>query len=426
MANNPLAQNLPADLPTNWVNAQIVPANGASVGLSTQHGYNYLMQQGNASQAAINTIGAAFTGIFGKNETIPIANGGTGSTTAASARSNLSVYSKEETDTKLSAKLNVIGKGVNLLDNWYFIGGGSQQGKGQFPINQRGQTSYTTAGYTVDRWTIPTAYHTLTLQSDCLKITSSADFVGFFQYFPAAPLLGRKVTFSILARWDGQGAAPYCTFYTGDNTYDGGGVIGTNKAIYSWQVTFPSSMPTSDPKFGVDIVSMTGTTVYIYAVKLEIGDTQTLGREENGQWVLNDPPPNYALELAKCNMSLADAGDSYSNFSFPHIVTGSYIGTGTYGYENPNTLTFSFTPKIVWCDSSGIVGMSTAWIDEMIIDELDTEYKQRRGFGLADKLYGKKSSDGKTISWYYTDVSSAQASYQNNQANTTYYYLAIG
>ena len=27
----------------------------------------------------------------------------------------------------------------NLLDNWYFVGGGSQQGGGSFPVNQRGR-----------------------------------------------------------------------------------------------------------------------------------------------------------------------------------------------------------------------------------------------------------------------------------------------
>ena len=32
----------------------------------------------------------------------------------------------------------------------------------------------------------------------------------------------------------------------------------------------------------------------------------------------------------------------------PKIETGSYIGTGTYGQANPNTLTFGFVPKFVW------------------------------------------------------------------------------
>lgn len=34
----------------------------------------------------------------------------------------------------------------NLLDNWYFVGGGSQQGGGQFPINQRGKRAVPVQG----------------------------------------------------------------------------------------------------------------------------------------------------------------------------------------------------------------------------------------------------------------------------------------
>lgn len=48
--------NLPANLPTNWTNTQYISANGTEVGLSAQHGYNYLMQQVNAAQGAVNTL----------------------------------------------------------------------------------------------------------------------------------------------------------------------------------------------------------------------------------------------------------------------------------------------------------------------------------------------------------------------------------
>lgn len=42
-----------------------------------------------------------------------------------------------------------------------------------------------------------------------------------------------------------------------------------------------------------------GETKYRY--KLELGPVQTLAhKDENGNWILNDPPPNKALELAKC------------------------------------------------------------------------------------------------------------------------------
>ena len=48
--------NLPADLPENWNNSQYVSADGLVAGLTPKHGYNYLMQQVNASQKAVNTL----------------------------------------------------------------------------------------------------------------------------------------------------------------------------------------------------------------------------------------------------------------------------------------------------------------------------------------------------------------------------------
>ena len=60
MANKPISSPLPANLPTTWIDSQIIAASGASVGLSEQHGYNYLMEQVNTAQSSINTINDAF------------------------------------------------------------------------------------------------------------------------------------------------------------------------------------------------------------------------------------------------------------------------------------------------------------------------------------------------------------------------------
>ena len=48
--------NLPADLPENWTQGQIISPNGTEVGLTGKHGYNYLMQQVNATQEAVNEV----------------------------------------------------------------------------------------------------------------------------------------------------------------------------------------------------------------------------------------------------------------------------------------------------------------------------------------------------------------------------------
>lgn len=57
MADNQSLLPLPADLPTNWVYGQTVAPSGAEVGLTKQHGYNYLMEQVNATQQAVNVLG---------------------------------------------------------------------------------------------------------------------------------------------------------------------------------------------------------------------------------------------------------------------------------------------------------------------------------------------------------------------------------
>ena len=50
---------LPQDLPTNWVYGQTIGPQGTDVGLTQRHGYNYLMEQVNASQQAAQELGDA-------------------------------------------------------------------------------------------------------------------------------------------------------------------------------------------------------------------------------------------------------------------------------------------------------------------------------------------------------------------------------
>lgn len=47
---------LPADLPENWTQGQIISPNGTEVGLTEQHGYNYLMKQVNNTQETVNDV----------------------------------------------------------------------------------------------------------------------------------------------------------------------------------------------------------------------------------------------------------------------------------------------------------------------------------------------------------------------------------
>lgn len=200
----------------------------------------------------------------------------------------------------------------NILDNWYFVGGGSQQGGGKFPINQRGSASYATGTqvYCIDRWKADTgqpAAFSVSLASDGLSLvrSGSATYPSFQQVVEnASRFAGQKVTISALIKQ--TGAMPGNISLK--NSADGSGSAFLQTPIsgsYSdWTLisatgTVPSD--TTNLRFFI-YVGTSGSysyTLKVAAVKIELGSTQTLAHQENGVWVLNEIP-NYQQELAKC------------------------------------------------------------------------------------------------------------------------------
>lgn len=98
------------------------------------------------------------------------------------------------------------------------------------------------------------------------------------------------------------------------------------------------------------------------------------------------------------------------------IETGSYVGTGTYGSRNPNSLTFSFVPKflIIYPNRSGsdVIGLYLRNNDYMsgYIGNMNAEYNN------------KVSWSDRTMTWYASKNSAAQL----NNLNQVYNYVAIG
>nr|DAM52529.1 MAG TPA: hypothetical protein [Caudoviricetes sp.] len=114
----------------------------------------------------------------------------------------------------------------------------------------------------------------------------------------------------------------------------------------------------------------------------------------------------------------------------------SYVGTGTYGADNPCSLTFDFAPKVVifidyvYTDGANrgnhyVNNYSNIYYEmtRLSTKKLTDVYKQSSGFGAYNsQLYGKKTNGGKTITWY----AQSGADYQGNSAGYTYTYLGIG
>ena len=118
-----------------------------------------------------------------------------------------------------------------------------------------------------------------------------------------------------------------------------------------------------------------------------------------------------------------------SALGFSRIQTGSYVGTGTYGSDNPCSLTFDFIPKfIIFPNTKSNGGMwfntlnDTAYI-MLNTQILTTAYDEGTGFGQGGsrRPYGAKSEDGKTIHWWNQDAAG-----QFNAQNYTYYWVAFG
>ena len=172
-------------------------------------------------------------------------------------------------------------RGRNLLDNPFFT------------INQRGASSYTSSGYTVDRWRID-GNAKVTVNSDCsLTITAFGGTTSTFTQYGenASYLLGKTVMVSIIV--DG-------TLYKGSYTFPTSLESSVFTPVFSvgqgWTVYMGISS-TTDNIWGFQLFhrDIDDHSITIKCAKVEVGTRCTL---------LNDTPPNYTTELLKCQRYL--------------------------------------------------------------------------------------------------------------------------
>ena len=188
----------------------------------------------------------------------------------------------------------------NLLDNWYFAGGGSQQGGGQLPINQRWKAEYAGVGYAIDRWQLSVARGKLTLNHGFITLTNTAASGAEYLRQSLEPDFhtGDVLTLTFFVRGNAQGQVFLGNRETGAN-------IGAGTASFTasaeWQpVAITIKLGSTLPGYAVIQITGNGAYLDILAAKLEVGAVQSLAHKEGDTWVLNDPPPNYQQELAKC------------------------------------------------------------------------------------------------------------------------------
>ena len=206
--------------------------------------------------------------------------------------------------TSINRRLQQIGSG-NLIDN------------ADFSINQRGVTSWA-SGYGLDRYTCFSA--TAYVVDQGIRLVSGEKAYSSIQQAIGCPAKNGDVfTLSALVK-GGSGFR----LVIGRSTTS---AIATKDipASDDWQLASLTTTLSNLSQLCVKVehlAAVAGDEIIIHRWKLEPGPFQTLAHREGNTWVLNDPPPNYALELLKCQRYQFTSGGRESIYNLA-------IGTAT-------------------------------------------------------------------------------------------------
>ena len=248
----------------------------------------------------------------------------------------------QQDDTSLTISTAVSHQ--NLLDNWYFVN----------PINQRGLKEYTNTGYTIDRWRI-TGAGSIKVQDDGLLIQKApgATHITFETYIEDFRIPASE-TATVSAIVGGMLITATGEIASGISV---SGIAGTT----SDQIEVYSTKSLS----GVHVtrlVIVSDEPYLLQAFKLERGSVQTLAHcDTSGNWVLNDPPPNPALELAKCQRYLQVL--AYGGYDESHYGYGGFFDKRAFIFvpfqlKQPMRANPTLITQYMQVDKARIVGKS--------------------------------------------------------------------
>jgi hypothetical protein len=202
----------------------------------------------------------------------------------------------------------------NLLDNWYF-------GR---PVNQRGKTEYTAAGYTVDRWKMQLDIGVISAGSDGLILDATANALTLVQFFESdllRELAGNTLTWSVMYTILEQSGAPGGLGYTIPGNYYAQAIMSgdvSKLCVASGSISAPTNL-----EIPAQMYIPKGCKIKLLAAKLELGTTQTLAHQENGVWVLNEIP-DFGEQLRRCTYY----AEKVESADTPAITNSTFVPSG--------------------------------------------------------------------------------------------------
>lgn len=168
---------------------------------------------------------------------------------------------------------------------------------------------YCVAGYTIDRWKLDVG-GAVTLEDGCICLKKSGTYWGeYFADFDQ--FIGMTLTGSVLLS-DG-------TLRTGSFVYNGS--VNQAQTFFSSELGF-YIQKLSNSQTQCEINSLVDN-VKIKAIKLELGDTQTLAHKENGVWVLNEIP-DFGEQLRRCTYY----AEKVESADTPTITNSTFVPSG--------------------------------------------------------------------------------------------------
>lgn len=234
----------------------------------------------------------------------------------------------------------------NLLDNWYFAD----------PINQKGSLEYVGAMYGIDRWLSNNASLTVTVNpGESLTLTSTGSSTVYFRqsFETSLPEMDLVLSAVVLDSNENGGRNSMYVCYD-DGTFSATAAL-RGSGCYSLHVPAAKGKKVYRVQFNV----AAGGSLTLLAVKLEAGSRQTLAYQDaDGSWRLKDPPPNRAMELAKCQRY---------QYAIPSVYYTSdlyYFGTDAIGFKISLPTTFRANPTFKTHNISvQTLNSQTAWVD---------------------------------------------------------------
>ena len=245
--------------------------------------------------------------------------------------------------TPVSEALTASGGGINpnLLDNWFFGN----------PVNQKGQTEYTAAGYTIDKWKFNNNNSDIVIDDTGIMFTAKYQYAEFEQRYEFPKnISGKQITMSILAdSFSGEGdfylviqnQTEYQTFHLS---------VGLNSFTTKF---FDESSVLRLFIQGQNVNETNPPKIHLLAAKLELGDTQTLAHKNGGVWVLNEIP-DFGEQLRRCQRhAFSPLYEAYAtaiicNLFVSSVANGVAFGEVTLPVSMRNKPVFSGNASKFW------------------------------------------------------------------------------